>query len=93
VINYDCWQESIETILKKNETIQNIVVSSVSKIGKEGFSFLNSKYKLSFISREMKFPFVNRYETPNTLGIDRIVLAIITLAVPFHPESDCVTKP
>lgn len=75
VISYDNWQESIESILKKNATIQNIVVSSVSKIDNKAFSFLHSDYNLFFVSREMKFPFVNLYETPNTLGIDRMVLA------------------
>lgn len=86
VINYDDWQIAIESILKKNATIQNIVVSSVSKIGKEAFSFLNSNYNLFFISRDMKFPFVNLYETPNTLGIDRMVLA--TGAVLRFPKTN-----
>lgn len=75
IISYDNWQESIETILKKYATIQNIVVSSVSKIEKDSFDFLKSDYKLFFVSRDMKFPFENRYETPHTLGIDRMVLA------------------
>ncbi len=75
VINYDDWQKAVESILKKNTAVQNIVVSSVSKIGKEAFLFLNSSYNLFFVSREMKFPFVNLYGTPNTLGIDRMVLA------------------
>lgn len=75
IINYDNWQKSIESILKKNATIQNIVVSSVSKIGKDSFLFLNSNYKVFFVSREMNFPFTNQYETPTTLGIDRMVLA------------------
>lgn len=86
VINYDNWQQSIESILKKNATIQNIVVSSVSKIGKEAFSFLNTNYKLFFISREMNFPFFNQYETPNTLGIDRMILA--TGAVLRFPKTN-----
>jgi type III pantothenate kinase len=32
--------------------------------------------KVHFVSHNDLFPFVNRYETPKTLGIDRMVLAL-----------------
>jgi type III pantothenate kinase len=38
--------------------------------------------EVHFISHDDHFPFVNRYETPQTLGIDRMVLAGATLQFP-----------
>jgi type III pantothenate kinase len=77
VISYENWQSIIEILLKKFNKIENIIVSSVSKIGEDAFSFLKLKpqYKLFFITRDYKFPFNNKYESPNTLGIDRMILA------------------
>ena len=69
------WKITLEKILKKYVEIQNCIVSSVGKLEKSDFlSFLSEK-KVIFISRDIKFPFQNKYDTPNTLGIDRMVLA------------------
>ncbi|MBY0487328.1 MAG: type III pantothenate kinase [Flavobacteriaceae bacterium] len=75
IISYDNWQNAIENILKKNKKIQNCVVASVGKLNKEDFLALNSNIKVHFISKESKFPFQNLYASPNTLGIDRMILA------------------
>jgi type III pantothenate kinase len=86
IINYENWQNEIEFILKKDSNIENIVISSVSIIEPENFSFLNNSYKVHFVTRECKFPFTNLYQTPQTLGIDRLILA--TGAVLFFPKKN-----
>ena len=69
------WKNTLENILKKNIKIQNCIVSSVGQLEKSDFlSFLSEK-NVFFISKDIKFPFENKYDTPNTLGIDRLVLA------------------
>jgi type III pantothenate kinase len=69
------WQNSVKNILKNFSNITHIVVSSVGKIEKEAFSVFNHEVNIYFISRETRFPFKNKYSTPNTLGIDRMILA------------------
>ena len=69
------FQEKLENILKTNEKIQYLVVSAVSDVEKEWFSNLNSTLKIHFVSHKDPFPFQNTYKTPQTLGIDRMVLA------------------
>ncbi len=75
VYGYGDWKNKIENILKKNENISNVVVSNVSNVSNDDLSFINRYSKLFFISLIGKFPFKNLYETPKTLGIDRVVLA------------------
>ncbi|MDI1316482.1 type III pantothenate kinase [Flavobacterium sp.] len=65
----------VHFILNKFQKIENIVVASVGNVEKELFLSLTVKVKIHFISHESHFPFTNLYSTPNTLGIDRMVLA------------------
>lgn len=62
-------------ILKKYQKIENLVISSVGNLENEAFSNINSNVKIYFITKDIHFPFHNLYETPNSLGIDRMVLA------------------
>lgn len=75
IIAYNDWQITVKKNLKKFSKIENIVVASVGKLNKEDFLELNSNVKIYFITKESNFPFQNLYATPNTLGIDRMVLA------------------
>ena len=75
IIAYNDWQIAVKKNLKKFLKIENIVVASVGKLKKEDFLELNSNVKIYFITKESNFPFQNLYATPNTLGIDRMVLA------------------
>ncbi len=75
IISYKDWQIAVKNNLKKFSKIENIVVASVGKLSKDDFLDLNSNAKIYLITKESKFPFQNLYTTPNTLGIDRMVLA------------------
>ena len=68
-------QKNIENILKKYEKVAHLVVASVGNVEKESFLEFENKLILHFISHKDSFPFANKYETPKTLGIDRMVLA------------------
>lgn len=66
-------RENILSILGSHEEITDIVVSSV---GHEHIDFdLPHHVSVTAISHDAAFPFTNLYETPRTLGIDRMVLA------------------
>ena len=65
--------KNISDILEKYPEISDLAVSSV---GNESVNFaLPEKITVHPISRSWPFPFVNLYQTPQTLGIDRMVLA------------------
>jgi type III pantothenate kinase len=68
-------QKSIQDILETHKEITDLVVSSVSDIEKYSFLNLSETLNIHFVSHKDSFPFVNNYETPQTLGIDRMVLA------------------
>jgi type III pantothenate kinase len=66
---------SIEIILKKYDTIKNCIIASVGSIKREAFLIFENRLKIHFITSEYSFPFQNKYATPATLGLDRMVLA------------------
>ena len=66
---------NIESILKKFKNVSDLVVSSVGDVEKLSFLAFENLLNVHFISNNDPFPFQNKYETPRTLGIDRIVLA------------------
>jgi type III pantothenate kinase len=68
-------ENNIQNILKKYKKVTHLVVSSVGELEKDSFSHYNNHLKVHFISHKDPFPFTNGYATPQTLGIDRMVLA------------------
>ena len=68
-------QKNIENILKKFEKTTDLVISSVGEVEKQSFLAYAKVVNIHFLSHEDSFAFQNRYATPKTLGIDRMVLA------------------
>jgi type III pantothenate kinase len=75
VFSNEDFKSAIKNILSKFEKITVLVVASVGKHEKDAFESFSDRIKIYFISRENAFPFQNNYATPNTLGIDRMVLS------------------
>jgi type III pantothenate kinase len=69
------YQFSIENILNKFKNIHTIVVSSVGKLENGAFEVFSNQVRLHFMVKKASFPFQNEYETPSTLGLDRMVLS------------------
>ena len=68
-------EKNIENILNKFQKVAHLVVSSVGDVEKQSFLAFDSVLNICFVSNEDPFPFHNKYSTPKTLGIDRMVLA------------------
>lgn len=68
-------KKNFENILKKYSICTNAVLSSVGKLDENDILWLKDHYNLLEISHSSAFPFQNLYGTPQTLGIDRMVLA------------------
>ncbi|HEY6144324.1 MAG TPA: type III pantothenate kinase [Flavobacterium sp.] len=68
-------EKNIQNILKKYKNLTHFVISSVSDVEKQSFSAFEKLINIHFVSHNDSFPFVNGYKTPQTLGVDRMVLA------------------
>ncbi len=68
-------EKKIENILKKFQNCSDLVVASVGNVGKQSFLAFENQLNVHFLTHEDVFPFINKYATPKTLGIDRMVLA------------------
>jgi len=68
-------EKEIEKILKKFQNCSDLVVASVGNVEKQSFLNLKEELTIHFLTHEDVFPFLNKYATPKTLGIDRMVLA------------------
>jgi type III pantothenate kinase len=78
------FEKKIKNILQKSISKPIIILSSVGKLTEETLVWLQSQAEIITISHKTTFPFKNLYATPNTLGIDRMVLA--AGAVLQHPN-------
>ena len=58
--------------LQKEYILKNCIISSVSKYDT---NILTNFDKIFELSHRTKIPFTNKYDTPSTLGVDRIALA------------------
>ena len=65
----------LNAIVNKYPNCKDMVVANVGNTKKEAFQQMFPTLKCHFITREWSFPFKNKYATPETLGIDRMVLA------------------
>lgn len=68
-------EKKIEKILKKFQNCSDLVVASVGNIEKQSFLTFEKQLNIHFFTHEDIFPFHNKYATPKTLGIDRMILA------------------
>jgi len=61
--------------LQKDYIVENCIISSVSKFGPSEFKNAESFNTFIELSRHTNIPFINKYDSPSTLGVDRIALA------------------
>ncbi len=68
-------EKKITEILKKYQSCSDLVVASVGNVEKQAFLTFENQLNVHFFTHEDIFPFHNKYATPKTLGIDRMILA------------------
>ena len=100
VYDQNTWKNFYQTSLKEfrpliekiTENIEQkiaIVLSSVGKFNEYQLRWLATKGDLQIISAQSSLPFVNKYDTPHTLGADRVALAA-GLALEFPAQNKLV---
>lgn len=68
-------ENGLKNIFKKFPQITHSVLSTVGNHDENLLKFLKGYSQLTEVSHHSKFPFSNKYSTPQTLGIDRMVLS------------------
>ena len=69
------FQKNMHFILANYQNCTDLIVASVGKLNNNDFLTLDNNIKVHVITNDFPFPYPNLYETPKTLGIDRMVLA------------------
>ncbi|MBN8565210.1 MAG: type III pantothenate kinase [Flavobacteriales bacterium] len=75
IIEKKSFEKKVMDILKTYPKVKNLWLSSVGNEMDLGFLSSKNEIKIHVVSRLTSFPFQNLYETPTTLGVDRMVLA------------------
>lgn len=75
IIEKKSFEKKVMEILKTYPKVKNLWLSSVGNEMDLGFLSSKIEIKIHVVSRLTSFPFQNLYETPTTLGVDRMVLA------------------
>ena len=70
---HENFKEYLTSVIGKYR-IKHAIVSSVGKLKEDYYSFLNDLVDLHILSHTTKVPFINKYKTPSSLGVDRIAL-------------------
>lgn len=76
--------DAIEMI--KKYKCKNAIISSVGSLKKSQIAKLHAEINLIELDYNTKVPFVNKYATPNTLGVDRI--ALVSSAISKYPKQN-----
>lgn len=74
--------------LEKEYNFQHVIMSSVLPADTKLEAYLHSKYFFVKMSYKTFLPINNQYETPKTLGSDRLASAVA--AHQLYPKSDCL---
>jgi type III pantothenate kinase len=71
---------------QKKFSLKNAIISSVGKIKSKDIKTLNTLQKVITLDHTIRVPFINKYKTPKTLGVDRI--ALVSAAVHEFPKKN-----
>ncbi len=86
IFRNDDFVDVLLLVSNKFLNIDNAIISSVSHITKGQLAALEDLYPLLVLDYKIKLPFANLYETPSTLGVDRI--ALVSAAAFQYPDKN-----
>ncbi len=73
-VEYDELILTIDKLNKQYPSINHGILSAVGQFAKKDLKALQSRLKIHVLSHTSKLPFKNEYDTPKTLGVDRLAL-------------------
>ncbi|WP_044210014.1 type III pantothenate kinase [Flammeovirga sp. OC4] len=89
LIDVCVFKEEVELIKAlKDFSCECIGIANVGKIENNLVQELEKEFDVIIITSDLKLPFINRYATPKTLGVDRI--AAVVGAMSIFPNENCL---
>jgi len=85
---YDTFSVDELNVLEQKHTFDYVILSSVSLKDETMKSYLRSKYQCLVLSDKTPIPIVNHYQSPDTLGTDR--LAGVVAANNLYADTNCL---
>jgi type III pantothenate kinase len=76
----------IDILRKEHKTIEKAIISSVGKLKEKDVRYIKKYVHLVELNSKTALPFKNCYETPNTLGVDR--MALVSASVQQFPNNN-----
>ena len=86
IIKLDLFLKHIDLLRKEYKQINRAIISSVGKLKKTDVAYIKKYFDLILLDTTTRLPFINRYKTPNTLGMDRV--ALVSAAVQQYPKNN-----
>lgn len=83
--SYSSVNKTVESWLNKN-TISNIIISSVGHQNTIDTAIFDNYANVIYLDHNTNVPFKNSYESPKTLGVDRI--ALVSAAAKKYPQEN-----
>ena len=88
--NYSLWYENLKKIITQYPKVEKAISSLVSEVDQKRLELFFEKNNIEYVSLsyETAIPFKNLYQTPSTLGVDRI--ALMASAVSRFKNKNCL---
>lgn len=84
IVELSEFETAQKEISKLYPKIEKCILASVGKLPKEVVINLEKHFKVLILEANLKFPFDNRYQTPSTMGVDR--MALVAASVKQYPQ-------
>jgi type III pantothenate kinase len=86
IIKVDVIVKEIDILKKEHNRLEKAIMASVGKLKEKDLEHVKNNFDLLQLNSKTPIPFVNLYETPNTLGLDRI--ALVSASIKHFPDSN-----
>ncbi|GGW53691.1 type III pantothenate kinase [Winogradskyella epiphytica] len=80
------FENQYKIVKKSFPDLKKAIISSVGYSSKEHVSFIKKDMNVLLLNSELNFPFINKYQTPKTLGVDR--MALVSASVDKYPNNN-----
>ena len=85
-VNKENFRDTAESLILSHKVIKGLIYSDVSNQAVDFFENFSNQFSVIAVSSNMQLPFINSYQSPESLGSDRIVL--VAAACKSHPNTN-----
>ena len=87
-VPHEGFLQGVEKLFLQYPDIRQSIISAVGRINPNDLIALQVFAPVHVLARESRVPFINDYQTPQTLGVDR--MALVTAAYSRYPQQNCL---